>query len=25
MFFCEFAERIKNKTKDLEILDTWNQ
>lgn len=25
MYFMEFAERIKNKTKDLEILDTWNQ
>ena len=25
MFFCGFAENVKSKTKDLEILDTWNQ
>lgn len=23
--FTDFAEYVKNKTKDLEILDTWNQ
>lgn len=25
MYFCGFAETVKSKTKDLEILDTWNQ